>query len=198
MANVTSLERSALADLEPQLQMVEAAMGFLPRSLLTMGRRPSLLRSFVALAATIQREADLDPELVQLVAHVASTAAGCRYCQAHTAVNASRRGGIDGRVPAVWEFETSDLFTESERAALRLARDAATAPGSTTEKHFDELRRFFSEEQIVDLVAVISLFGFLNRWNDTMATELEEEPLRFAEENLSERGWAVGKHASGV
>ncbi|MDZ7727690.1 MAG: hypothetical protein U5Q44_05530 [Dehalococcoidia bacterium] len=44
-------------------------------------------------------------------------------------------------------------------------------------------------------MGVISLFGWLNRWNDTMATDLEEEPLAFAQEHLGGAGWAAGKHA---
>jgi hypothetical protein len=44
-------------------------------------------------------------------------------------------------------------------------------------------------------VAVISLFGWLNRWNDTMATELEDEPLAFASQHLTANGWSAGKHA---
>jgi hypothetical protein len=45
---------------------------------------------------------------------------------------------------------------------------------------------------------VISLFGWLNRWNDTMATELEEVPLAFGSKHLAARGWNAGKHARGA
>jgi hypothetical protein len=47
-----------------------------------------------------------------------------------------------------------------------------------------------SEEQIVEIVGVIALFGFLNRWNNTMATPLEDEPIEY----LSRGGWQAGKH----
>jgi len=46
----------------------------------------------------------------------------------------------------------------------------------------------------VELTAAIATFGFLNRWNDTMATELEDEPLEFAGEHLAHHGWERGKH----
>jgi hypothetical protein len=46
----------------------------------------------------------------------------------------------------------------------------------------------------VQSVGVISLFGYLNRWNDTMATTLEPEPLEFATQHLAKRGWQPGKH----
>ena len=81
----------------------------------------------------------VDGGLKQLVAHVDSTAAGCRYCQAHTASSATRNGVDEAKVEAVWSFETDDRFTDAERAALRLARDAATVPNATNKAHFDDL-----------------------------------------------------------
>ena len=195
MPNVAPLRREDLPDHEPTFQMVEGAMGFVPRSLLTMARRPELLDAFSRLAATVQTSDRIDPALGQLVAMVASRAAGCRYCQAHTGSTATRRGVPQEKVAAVWEFESSDLFTDAERAALRLARDAAQVPNATTPTHFEDLRVHYDDRQIVDLVAIISLFGWLNRWNDTMATELEDEPLGFAEATLGDGGWEPGKHA---
>ena len=52
----------------------------------------------------------------------------------------------------------------------------------------------FSEDEIAEIVGIISYFGFLNRWNDTLATPLEENPLRFAEAHLAASGWKVGNH----
>ena len=48
----------------------------------------------------------------------------------------------------------------------------------------------------MDIVAVISLFGFLNRFNDTMATELEASPIEAGNRFLAKKGWSVGKHAA--
>src|ERR687895_48802 len=104
----------------------------------------------------------IEPGLGQMVAHVASTAAGCRYCQAHTATAASHMGFDVDKIEAVWEFESHDRFTDAERAALRVARDAAQVPNAVTDEQFDALARHYDEEQIVQIVAIISLFGFLN------------------------------------
>ena len=60
---------------------------------------------------------------------------------------------------------------------------------------FVELKKHYSEAQIVDIVAVIALFGFLNRFNDTMATQLESSPIEAGKRYLAKRGWTVGKHA---
>ena len=54
-----------------------------------------------------------------------------------------------------------------------------------------------NDDQIVELVGAVCLFGWLNRWNDTMATDLEPRPLEFGLTNLSDSGWKPGKHVSG-
>ncbi|GAB4321423.1 MAG: carboxymuconolactone decarboxylase family protein [Dehalococcoidia bacterium] len=195
MAHVDPLSRQDLAAFEALFRAVEGALGFVPNSYFTMGRRPELLRAFARLAATILRDGEVDPGLKQLVALLASRSAGCRYCQAHTAEGAARLGVDPAKVEAAFDFETSPLFDDRERAALRLARDAALVPNATEPAHFEALRQHFSDDQVVEIVAVIALFGFLNRWNDTMATALEHEPHRFAAEHLGRAGWQPGKHA---
>jgi uncharacterized peroxidase-related enzyme len=192
---IAPLSREELADFEPFFKLVETAMGFVPTSLYTMGRWKELLQAFAGLAGTVQAGGRLPPALKHLVSFVASNAAGCRYCQAHTSHSAERAGVPLAKIDAAFEFETSNRFDDAERAALRLARDAALVPSAVEEEHFVELRKHYSEEEIVELAAVISLFGWLNRWNDTMATRLESSPLQFAEEQLAGRGWRVGKHA---
>ena len=83
---------------------------------------------------------------------------------------------------------------DAERAALRLARDSALLPNTVGAGHFDELRKHFGEPEIVELLAVCSLFGFLNRWNDSVSTELEGVPRAFAEQHLGGSGWQIGDH----
>lgn len=197
MPRLAPLSREALDEFEPFFQIVEQSMGFVPRSLYTMGRRPELLRAFAGLTGTVLAGSSLGPELTQLVAYVTSRAAGCAYCQAHTSHSAHRAGASAEKIEAAFAFETSPHFDERERAALRLARDAAFVPNETTEAHFEALRAQFGEEEIVDLVAVISLFGWLNRWNDTLATELEDAPAAFASQHLAPGGWQRGKHGTG-
>jgi len=198
MPHVEPLAPEALPeDLQPILKAAESAMGYVPNSLLTMGRWPELTRAFAGLLGTVNLGGVLPRELKELVSFVASRAAGCRYCQAHTSELAARSGVPTEKVQDAFAFETSERFDERERAALRLARDAALVPPAVTDAHFEELRRHFDEREILELVAQIALFGFLNRWNDTLATELEASPLRFAREHLGTRGWDAGKHAGG-
>lgn len=100
----------------------------------------------------------------------------------------------DEKIRAVWEFETSPLFSPAERAALRLGFHAALVPNEASTEDFDELKKHFDEGQIVEIVATIALFGYLNRWNDTMATTLETRAVEVAERAIGSVGWAAGKH----
>jgi uncharacterized peroxidase-related enzyme len=195
MPRLAPLDRAELEEFEPFFKIVDQVMGFVPNSMLTMGRRPELLRAFAALSAAVLGPGRVDPALKQLVAFVSSNTAGCRYCQAHTSHTAERAGAPLEKIEAAFEYETSPLFSAAERAALRLARDAALVPGAVTDAHFDELRRHYDEDQILEIVSVIAMFGWLNRWNDTLATDLESDPLRFARERLASHGWEPGEHA---
>ena len=143
---------------------------------------------FAELASETLNPGTLDRGLKQLVAYISSSTTGCRYCQAHTAQSAHELAGVDlTKLQTAFEFETCPLFSEAEKAALRLARDASMVPNEVTDQHFADLKPWFSEEQIVEITGVIALFGWLNRWNDTMATTLEQSPRRFVERNLAVR-----------
>lgn len=192
MTHIPTVDRETTPELEPILAMVEANMGFVPSSMLTMAHWPDLLPAFSGLATTIIGGGELPTGLKQLIAFVVSNAAGCRYCQAHTSQNAAHNGVSEEKLKAVFEFESSELFDEAERAALRVALHAGMVPNQVDASHMSALRAHYSDKQCVEIVAVISLFGFLNRWNDTMATTLEDSPLEFAKQTLD--NWQPGKH----
>lgn len=196
MSRLDPVPRADLpADIQQHLaERYDATIGFTPRSLETLARRPATLLALGDLITAIWREGSVPTGLKPLVALVASTAAGCRYCQAHEAVDALAHGVPPERVGEIWAFETSARFSPAERAALRLARDASVVPNAVTDQHFVELRRHWDDGQIVELLSVIALFGFLNRWNDTVATRLEDTPLRASRDLLEQQGWDVGKH----
>ena len=195
MAHLKNAEAAQLAALADELALATAAMGFEPNSLKIMAHRPDILRGFLALsAAVLGPNAALAPALRQMIAHVASTAAGCNYCQAHTAHGAHERGVADEKIAALWSYQTDPQFSEAERAALALAQAGASHPNGATQVHFDALQGHFSDAEICEIVAVIAIFGFLNRWNDTLATELEDSPLAYAESHLVGNGWKPERH----
>ena len=198
MSRIRPLTDDELGELSEVIKPSVERLGFVPTSQRVMAYKPELLKAFAALGRAVNSQTDqsISPSLKYMIANAASLAAGCMYCVAHTGGSTVRTGVDADKVAAIWEFETSDLFSDAERAALRFAQAAASVPNMTTDADFAELRRHFTDYQIVEIVSVISLFGFLNRWNDTMATALEDEPIEFAERTLRQKGWDGGKHVA--
>lgn len=197
MTRLSLRRREETPELEPYFQAVEQRTGFIPNSQLVMAHKPGLLKAFAALRQAIyDREARIPRQLMYMVGHMASLTAGCRYCMAHTASNAARSDAADEKIAAIWEYETSELFTDAERAALRFAQGAASAPNAVTDEDMAALKKHFDEVQILEILSVVCWFGFLNRFNDSLAMELEEEPHAIAERVLAARGWRAGKHAA--
>ena len=182
-------------ELKPLFDSFRRTLGFIPNSALTMQRKPRLLAAFVALQAALwEPDSKVDRGLKRLIAHVAARVAGCRYCQAHTASGALHFGVPEKKLAAVWDFRTSPLFGAAERAALELAVAASQIPNAATDAMFVELRRHWDEEQITEIMGVIATMGFVTRWNDTLATPIEDEALAVGETNLAAAGWQAGKH----
>jgi alkylhydroperoxidase family enzyme len=165
-----------------------------PASVATLGYRPDILQGTLALWSAVMGAGSLPQELKYMAGYLASMSAGCRYCSAHTATNAVRSGASSEKLDAVWDYERSPLFTEAERGALRFAQLSGQAPSGVTDVDVEELRRHYSDVEIVELLAVTSLYGFFNRWNDTLALPLEATPRQFAEDHLAEHGWEIGSH----
>ncbi len=170
-------------------------LGFVPNSVLTMQRRPEIAKAFIGLnKAVMDPRHGVTSELKRLIGYVASNAAGCRYCQAHTMLAARRYGASEARMAKVWEYQDSPLFTAAEKAALDFAVAAATVPNAVSDAIANALREHWDDGQIVEILGVVSLFGFLNRWNDSMATRLEDGAGDIGESVLAPGGWIRGKH----
>ncbi|MEM1432989.1 MAG: carboxymuconolactone decarboxylase family protein [Pseudomonadota bacterium] len=214
MTHLEDPAESTLDALAPLFAATEQAMGFVPNSMKTMAHLPHLP---IALSLLVQAAsgADLRPLLsafaeaapapdpavellprtaTQLAAFAASVSAGCRYCQAHTSHTGHRLGATAAQYEDLLNFETSPHFTPAERAIVAFAMAAAAVPNDVTAEHFAALKTHFSEAQIVQLAGTVAAFGFLNRWNDTMATTLEAAPVAFGEQHLSAFDWTPGKH----
>jgi len=211
-----------MKDYEIILNEATRGMGFVPNSLHKMSAKPNILGAFSLLYANIkgfsasetttwtgiklfvknlrwtlkakkESHSEVPAYLKDLIANVSSNASGCRYCQAHTAHSAYKNGVEIEKIQKVWEFQTSDLFSEQERAALNFAMAAGSSPNQVTAAHHEKLVEFFTEPQIIEIVSTVAIFGFLNRWNDSFATALESKPLQFANKYLAEN-WEAGKH----
>jgi alkylhydroperoxidase family enzyme len=183
------------AELGDQFASFLKTLGFVPNSVLTMQRKPNLVRGFVQMQAAIwSPDSKVDRGLKRLIAHAASRASHDPYSMAHTASGALHFGLDPGKLAALADFRASRQFSPAEQAALALAFAASAVPNGVTDAMFAELRRHWGEEEIVEIVATIAMAGFLSRWNGTMATPLEDEPREVAEQHLASLGWKAGIH----
>ncbi len=170
-------------------------LGFCPNSVLTMQRRPAIARSFIELnKAVMANHGRVTSALKRLIGYIASRAAGCNYCQAHTIRAAERYGAENDQLKHITEYQTHPAFSEAERAALDFALAASVIPNAVDRTVQAKLHEHWDDGEIVEMLGVISLFGYLNRWNDSMATTMEEGAIASGEQWLTADGWERGKH----
>lgn len=183
------LETKALAD------FFNETLGFCPNSVLTMQHRPAISKAFINLnKAVMANEGRVTSALKRMIAWVSSNATGCRYCQAHAIRAAERYGAEQEQLDHIWDYKTHPAFSAAERAALDFSLAASQIPNAVDETIKTELYKHWNEGEIVEMLGVISLFGYLNRWNDSMATTLEHDAIDSGNQYLGKHGFEVGKH----
>ena len=195
MALVTPL--SADHDLETKklAEFFNETLGFCPNSVLTMQRRPAISKAFINLnKAVMANEGHVTSALKRMIAWVSSNSTGCRYCQAHAIRAAERYGAEQEQLDNIWEYRTHPAFNEAERAALDFSLAASLVPNAIDEDLKTRLHEHWDDGEIVEMLGVISLFGYLNRWNDSMGTNIEEGAVESGEQYLGKHGWNEGKH----
>ena len=172
-------------------------VGFCPNSVLTMQHRPAIATAFIQLnKAVMANQGRVTSALKRLIGYVSSSKAGCPYCQAHTILAAERYGADGEQLAHICQYSTHPAFSDAERAALDFAVAASTVPNAVDEAIAENLRQHWNDGEIVEILGVISLFGYLNRWNGSMGTRLEGGGLKAGEKHLAPTGWTPGKHAS--
>ena len=200
MARISPAAPEQFAQVADEMQRWQATKGYPPNSWLTMVRKPRVFSAYRNLhTAVMMDDGEVPRPLKFMVACIVSSAAGDAYCAAHNAENAAHIAQVPlKKVEALSQFRTSELFSPAERAALDLAQAAGSCPPRVTDAHFAEIKKHYSEDAATEIVAVIALLGWLNRWNITLATRIEAEALAFAEKHLAPAGWTPGVHADTI
>ena len=196
MPRLSPLPPETTPALKEHFDFFHGTLGFTPNSVLTMQRKPKLVQAFAQLnGAVMDPEGEVDLGFRRLIGHVVSKVSGCLYCQAHTLLGAQNFGVSEAKLADVWAYASSPHYSERERVALDFALAAASQPNAVTDAQFAQVQAHWNEGEIVELLAVVAMFAFLNRWNDTMATSLEAVPTAVARQALGGQGWGPGKHA---
>ena len=182
-------------ELQKLIAFYNETLGFCPNSIRTMHHRPRIAYAFIEMnKAVMENKGQVTSTLKRLIAYISSHAAGCRYCQAHAIRAAERYGAGEEQLKHIWEYKSHASFSDAERAALNLALAASVIPNAVTDEIAENAREHWDEGEIVEIMGVIALFGYLNRWNDSMGTEIETGAIASGEKYLAGRGWVTGKH----
>ncbi len=193
---VNPLDRNANKEAEEMAQFYEETLGFTPNSLFTMMHRPRIAYAFLEMNKSVmENKGRVTSALKRLIAYLSSMTTGCRYCEAHAIRAAERYGAEQEKMTNIWEYKTHPIFSDAERAAFDLAIAASAVPNAVNDEISENMRQHWEEGEIVEILGVIALFGYLNRWNDSMGTQLEEPAADDGEKFLSGHGWSRGKHA---
>lgn len=121
------------------------------------------------LSASSKHLSSIDKKLRALVELRVSQINGCVYC-VHLHLKEAREEGEDqNRLDAIAVWHESNLFNEAERAAFSWAEaltnvSVTHAPDSV----FEELKKHYTEQQIVDLTFIISTMNMWNRMSVAM------------------------------
>jgi uncharacterized peroxidase-related enzyme len=195
MPLVTPLSADHDEETKKLSEFFNETLGFCPNSVLTMQHRPAISKAFINLnKAVMENQGRVTSALKRMIGWVSSNAAGCRYCQAHTIRAAERYGANQEQLDNIWEYKTHSSFSDAERAALDFALVASQIPNGVDEKTKTELYKYWNEGEVVEMLGVISLFGYLNRWNDSMGTTIETGAIESATQYLGKHDWEIGKH----
>lgn len=182
-------------ELQKLIEFYEETLGFCPNSVKTMHHRPQIAYAFIEMnKAVMENHGRVTSALKRMIAYISSNVAGCRYCQAHAIRAAERYDAETEKLQNIWEYKTHPAFSDAEKAALDFAFAASTVPNSVSDEVAENLREYWDEGEIVEITGVVALFGFLNRWNDSMVTEMENGAIESGEKWLSKKGWNPGKH----
>lgn len=165
--------------------------GTVATSVKTMVRRPNLGKAFVGLSQAINDPNNLIPRsLCNLVGQSVSRTSGDLYTAARTALNSAQNQISPEKEAALWDYETSPLYDDAERAAIRVARAAGKVPSEVTPELMADLKSHFSDDEVTEIVGVIAFYGFINRWNNTMATDMDDYLMDSFETYVKGRDWA--------
>lgn len=189
--------KSSVDDIELQklVEFYNETLGFCPNSIKTMHIRPRIALAFIEMnKAVMENNGKINSALKRLIGYLCSYSAGCNYCQAHTIRAAERFGAAEEQLKHIWEYKTHPSFTAAEKAALDFALASSAIPNAVDDAIAENLRKYWDDGEIVEILGVIALFGFLNRWNDSMGTEIESGAIESGEKHLLQSGWKTNKH----
>jgi uncharacterized peroxidase-related enzyme len=172
MAVINAVPReAAAAEVKDIYERLEKTFGHMPGFFGVMAQRPAVLKSFMPFYSAIVNQGTIEPRYLELAYLKTSTINNCEYwTRAHSA-SGKRAGLTDEQILALPFFRRSHLFDEKEQATLLYAERVTKGASALREEALEELKKYYTEDQIVELTLVICVANFTNRFNDALQIE---------------------------
>ena len=172
MSRISRLDRSQVTpDLVALYDKVFAQRGNVPNMFRVMAHRPEIFASMQAHFAAVLNTGTVSTRLKELIIVRTSQVNRTPYCLASHTIRARNLGWTDDQLAHLAEWPKRNDFTPAEKAALRLAETVTRDAHAVSDEQFAELRTFYSEGEIVELLCSIGLFNYFNRFNDALRME---------------------------
>jgi uncharacterized peroxidase-related enzyme len=172
MSRISRLDRSEVTpDLAALFDKVFAQRGNVPNMFRVMAHRPEIFATMQAHFGAVLNTGTVSTRLKELIIVRTSQVNDTPYCLASHTILARGLGWTDDQLAHLADWHSRDDFTPSEKAALRLAETVTRDARAVTDEQFAELRGFYSEGEIVELLCAIGLFNYFNRFNNALQME---------------------------
>ncbi|HVC48390.1 MAG TPA: carboxymuconolactone decarboxylase family protein [Terracidiphilus sp.] len=175
MSRISRIDRSEVTpDLAALFDKVFAQRGNVPNMFRVMAHRPEIFATMQAHFGAVLSAGTVSARLKELIIVRTSQVNDTPYCLASHTILARGLGWTDDQLAHLAEWPHRADFTPAEKAALRLAETVTRDARAVSDEQFAELRSFYSEGEIVELLCAIGLFNYFNRFNNA----LQMEPTR--------------------
>jgi uncharacterized peroxidase-related enzyme len=158
-------------DLAALYDQVFAQRGNVPNMFRVMAHRPQIFATMQAHFSAVLNTGTVPTTLKELIIVRTSQVNETPYCLASHTRLARKLGWTDDQLAHLADWPGRDDFTPAEKAALRLAETVTRDAHALTDEQFAELRRYYSEGEIVELLCAIGLFNYFNRFNNALRME---------------------------
>jgi uncharacterized peroxidase-related enzyme len=172
MSRISKLERDAITtEMNALYDKIYAQRGNVPNMFRTMAHRPEIFSTMMAHFSAVLNTGTVSTKLKELIIVRTSQINVTPYCLASHTTLARGLGWTDDQLDHLSDWRTRTDFSQAEKAALRLAETVTRDANSLTDEQFSELKSFFSDGEIVELLCAIGLFNYFNRFNNALRME---------------------------
>jgi len=161
-------KEKAAPELQEIYDKLTGANGFMPNFFGVMAHRPAVLQAFLPLYAAIVNKGTVEPRYKDLAYLKTAMINGCEYCTRAHAASGKKVGITPEQIQALTFYQRSPLFDEKDKAVILYAERVTRGASAIREGTFEDLKKHFTEDQIVELTLVICVANFTNRFNDAL------------------------------